>query len=213
MSKNINKIEQFNLSLFPNTITGKYNPRIGSPSSSSSTVKDNNDPDASDVPVVDPNIYGDFTLRPNKLPADGFGNIIPVNTVDPSTNSITPSIFYESMDETATYNNNTFLKGLNDALSECIKLGDTCYGIVIKDQPNSASDSTIYSSNEIQEKGIHKPPYKFELAQKPPQNEKNDSEFLFCNSQYFTYIKNKTTDGSTNIMPNSIACEFGSKMK
>lgn len=203
MSKNINKIEHFNLSLFPNTITGKYNPKTGSPSSS--TVKDNNNPNA---PVVDPNIYGGFTLRPNKLPADGFGNIIPVNTVDPSTNSVTPSIFYESMDETATYNNNTFLKGLNDALSECIKQGDTCYAIVIKYQPNNASDSNIYSSNVIKEKGIHNPPYRFELAQKPSQNDINDSESLFCNSLYFTYLKNKTVSGVSNIMPNSIACEF-----
>jgi hypothetical protein len=199
MRKNINKIEHFDLSFFPNTITGSYDPRIGSsnsPASSQTTSSDSSNPGAS---APNPKIYEGFTLRMSKLPADNFGKIIPVMAVDPSTNSITPSIFLDSMDDTGTYNKNTFLKGLNDALTECIKLGDTCYAVVIKDptDPKVPTSSTGLA-------------YKFELVQKPTPNDKNDDESLLCNPLYYTYLKNKTTNGISNIMPNSIDCDFNS---
>jgi hypothetical protein len=212
MRKNINKIEHFDLSIFPNRIIGKYNPKIGS---SNPPVNSDNGPSTtspSPIPSNPPISLPDnsmkseeFILRSSKLPADKLGNIIPVNTVDPNTNTVTPSVFYESMDETATYNNNTFLKGLNDALSECIKQSDICYAVVIKYQPNNAYDSAIYKESDIINKGIHTPGYKFELAQKPSSpniNNQNDSESLLCNSLYFTYIR------ETDSMPNSKPCRF-----
>jgi len=219
MSKNINKIEHFDLSFFPNTITGSYNPKVkenspgpasgeeGSTSSGSSssstkakvTKKSSDGTTSSPEPEVDHNIYEGFTLRMSKLPADNFGNIVPIMSVDPSTNKTTPSVINSSMDETGTYNKNTFLKGLNDALAECIKLGDVCYAVVIKDP----TDRTVPASSMGKA-------YKFQLAQKPPANNKNDSESLLCNPLYFTYLKNKTSTGTTNIMPDSIACDFSS---
>jgi hypothetical protein len=221
MSKIINnKIEHFNLSFFPNSITGSYDPKIESSNSPSpasgeegttssgrsarattsrATTTSSDGTTSSSAPEVTPKITGDFTLRMSKLPADNFSNIIPIMSVDPSTNKTTPSVFYESMDETGTYNKNTFLKGLNDALSECIKLGDTCYAVVIKDPTDPSVPTSSF--------GLA---HKFELAQKPPQNQTNDSEFLLCNSQYITYLKNKTTTGFSNLMPNSIVCEFNS---
>lgn len=214
MRKNINKIEHFDLSFFPNTITGAYDPTVGSSGSSnspssatgaegststgtSSSQTTTMDSSKSGVAAVDPKIYGDFTLRMSKLPADSFGNLVPVMSVDPSTNSIIPSVINDSMDETGTYNINTFKTGLNAALAECIKQGDTCYAVVIKDP----TDPTVPESS------IGKA-YTYQLAQKPSPNDKNDSESLFCNPLYFTYLKNKTSTGTNNIMPNSIACDF-----
>jgi hypothetical protein len=217
MRKNINKIEHFDLSFFPNTITGSYDPKVkesspgpasgeeGSTSSGSSsssttakaTVKSSDGTTSSPEPEVTPKITGDFTLRPSKLPADNSGNIVPIMSVDPATNELTPSVINSSMDETGTYNKNTFLKGLNDALAECIKLGDVCYAVVIKDP----TDRTVPASSMGKA-------YKFQLAQKPPANNKNDSESLFCNPLYYTYLKNKSSTGITNIMPDSIACDF-----
>jgi hypothetical protein len=129
----------------------------------------------------------------DKLPADNFGNIIPVNTVDPNTNSIIPSVIHSSMDATGTFNENTFKTGLKDALAECIKQGDTCYAVVIKDPRDPTVPASSFGNA-----------YTFQLAQKPPQNQKNDSESLFCDIKYFTYIRTKNT------MPNSIACDFNS---
>lgn len=220
MSKNINKIEHFDLSFFPNTITGSYDPKVkpSSPSSasgeegstssgtsSSSTtaratiISSDGSILSSPSPPEIPKITENFTLRMSKLPADNFGNIVPVVTVNPSTNDVTPSVFYDSMDETGTYNKNTFLKGLNDALAECIKQEDTCYAVVIKDPTDPRVPESSFGKA-----------YKFELAQKPPPNNKNDSESLYCNPLYFTYLKNRTKSGYSNIMPNAINCNFDS---
>jgi len=132
-----------------------------------------------------------------KLPADTSGKIIPVTTKDPKTNAITPVTFQDSMDETGTHNNNTFLTGLNAALAECINKGDTCYAVVIKNpiDPSVPASSTGNA-------------YVFELAQKPLRNSTNDSESLSCNTLYSTYIKNKKLNGVSNLMPNSIPCDF-----
>jgi hypothetical protein len=116
-----------------------------------------------------------------------------------TTPTMIPAIFNDSMDETATYNSSTFLTGLNLALSECIKQGDLCYAVVIKDP----TDLTVPRSSF----GLA---YQFQLAQKPPSNSKNDSEYLLCNTLYSTYLKNKTSTGISNLMQNSIECDIQS---
>ena len=146
---------------------------------------------------VDHNIYGDFTLRMYKLPADLTGNYIPLTSPGPDNKPI-PIKFNQPMDnDTGAFTKNSFIIGLNTALSECIKFQDQCYAVVIPD-PGQSSYYTYY------------------LAQKPQSNNKSpnsDNEYFLCNQGYVSYIKNKNQNGNSNIMSSTISCDFTSNNK
>jgi hypothetical protein len=148
-------------------------------------------------PPIDNNIYKDFSLRMYKYPADTSGNIIPVTKYNTETKKDEPFTIQQGPDNNGVYSSTSYYPSFNDALAQCIKYKDECYAVVIKDPGNS--DSRVGSK------------YIFELAKKPlsnQKNEKSDSESLLCNNTYVSYIKNNREDGRSNIMPNSIPCDF-----
>ena len=148
-------------------------------------------------PPIDNNIYKEFTLRMYKYPADTTGKIIPITKFNPESNKDEPFVIKQGPDNNGVYSTTSYFPAFKDALAQCIKYQDDCYAVVIKN-PGS-TESRVGSK------------YLFELAKKPlsnQKNEKSDSESLLCDNTYVSYIKNTREDGRTNIMPNSVACDF-----
>jgi len=235
MIKNIIR-ENFSLSFFPNTITGAFDPTAKTDGgSSSSTGADGEsasstggsttgssgvatcsangksgyvqedgscglNPPPPPPPKPDPNIYQPFTLRMYKVPADTSGKFIPITEYNEKEKKDVPKTISQNPDENGKFTASSFLIALNEALGQCIKNEDKCYAVVIlnPDMPGMPT-STIGSI------------YKFQLAQKPLSNQKNtnaDSEYMICDKNYLSYIKNNTTTGKSNIMPNTVNCDF-----
>jgi hypothetical protein len=227
MKKNIiksNQIEHFSdISYFPNTVNGAYDPTKPDPLNPNAPSIPNNapkpltpylsngvkyvdvpQPDGTKLTIpesdynppqpVDNNIYGDFTLRMYKLPADLTGNYIPITKPDPVTGTPTPIKINQPMDnDTGKFTKSSFLIGLNTAISQCIKFKE-CYAVVIPDSKNSSY-------------------YTYYLAQKPLSNNKNansDNEYFLCNNEYVSYLKNLKEDGRSNIMTSTVSCDITS---
>jgi hypothetical protein len=229
MNKN-NIRENFNLSYFSNSITGSFDPTAKDPndpkyiptpsaakprpaSGGTCTIDSltgtkgyyqddgtcGKDPPPAPPPPPDPKIYANFTLRLNKYPVDSSGKPVFITNYDPDSKTDKPITIYQSPDTNGTFNETSFTTSLNGALSECIKRGDDCYAVIIPeaDDPSMPASSTGTM-------------YTFQLVKKPPaKNASADSEYMICNQNYATYLKN-ISNGRSNIMPNTVSCDFKS---
>ena len=196
-----------------NNYTCKYNPNPnikqdcngGIKTSSTSTSGGNNTP----TPTILPNITKQFTLHRNKLPITIPSTVNPMkdSNYKPEPDSkvsrywipITPaysdnSVIYDNTGTARKQTDITKWDGFNAAISKCIELDGTngkknCYAVSVQSDfaGNSAADSRLDHTFKyflVELPTIEKIDQNFAIGKDI------DNNFLFCQPQFYTWVKN-----------------------